>query len=160
MKRLIICINLALAAVFAFKLFALNAEIGSQVNKGTGSLDEPPVRVQRPVVKASGKYWNLFGVMPPETTTLPSDRSESDGFNELVAGDEIIRLRLVFVSQSERYAVISVSNKNIRGKEDIKKVHIGEDIRGFTVRAIQSDHVSLSKASAEPFVLKIFKPLE
>ena len=160
MKRLIICINLALAAFFVFKLFALNTEIGSQVNNGTGSLDETPVRVQKPVVKASETYRNIFGVLTPETTTIPSDRSESQGYNELVAGDEIIRLRLVFVSQSERYAVISVSNKNIRGKEDIKKVHIGEDIRGFMVSAIQSNHVSLSKASAEPFVLKIFKPLE
>lgn len=159
-KRLVLCINFCLAAVFAFKLFALNAEIGSQVNKGTDSLDDTPVHVQRPAVKPSETYRNIFGVIPPETTTVPSDRSESQGYNELVAGDEIIRLRLVFVSQSERYAVISVSSKRIREKEDIKKVHIGEDIRGFIVSAIQSDHVRLSKASAEPFVLKIFKPLE
>jgi hypothetical protein len=160
MKRLILCINLALAAVFAFKLFALNAEIGSQADKETDSLDETPVQVQRPAVKASEKVRNIFGVMTPETSTLPSDRSELEGHNELVAGDEIIRLRGVFITQSERYAVISVSNKKIRGKEDIKKVHIGEEIRGFTVSAIQSTHVSLSDASAEPFLLKIFEPLE
>lgn len=160
MKRLILCINLALAAVFAFKLFALNAEIGSQVNKETDSLDHTPVQVQRPAVKASEKYRNIFGVMTPETTTLPSDRSESEGYNELMAGDETIRLRGVFITQSERYVVISVSSKKIRGKEDVKKLHIGEKIRGFTVSAIQSARVSLSDASAEPLLLKIFEPLE
>lgn len=160
MKRLILCINLALAAVFAFKLFALNAEIGSQVNKETDSLDDTPVQVQRPAVKASETYRNIFGVMTPEKTTLPSDRSESEGYNELVAGDEIIRLRVIIITQSERYAVISVSNRKVRGKEDIKKVHIGEKIRGFTVSAIQSARVSLSGASEEPLLLKIFEPLE
>ena len=159
-KKYLLLFNLVLAAVFAFKLFALNAEIGSEVIQKADSFDEAPIQVQRPSVKAAERYRNIFGVNSHEMTALPTDRSETEGYNELVTEDEIIRLRAVFITESESFAVISVSDKVTRGKEDELRVGIGEKVRGFTVSAIQSAHVSLSADSSEPLQLKIFKPLK
>jgi hypothetical protein len=158
-KKYLLFANLVLAVIFIFKLFALNAEIGGQVTKKPDSFDAAPIRVQRPQIKAEAEYRNIFGVEPSERTAPPpSNPSTITGHNELVMEGEIIRLRAVFITKSDRHAVISISNKKTPGEITDLKIGIGEKVRGFTVSAIQATHISLSTESSEPFQLRIFEP--
>jgi hypothetical protein len=147
--------------IFAYRLFALNAEIRYTGAKGRSFVDYHDVAIKRPPVKMSREYRHLFGVQFAEIARKKSPPGSGDGaLNELVSGDEIVRVKGIFISEDVRYAVISILEKKKRRHEsEGKKVSIGDKIKGYSLVSILPGSIVLLDSAANKIVLKIFKSL-
>ena len=123
-------------------------------------MDYSFVDIKIPSLKMSREYRNVFGVKLSEIAEETSRHSSSNGaLNELIAGDEVVRVVGIFISEDVRYAVISILDKKKRKhKTEGKKVSIGDKIKDFSVVSILPGSISLSADSSEQIVLRIFKP--
>jgi len=158
-KKFFIILNLLLAAVFAWRLVALYKEIGYKGAKPPGTAEIAAPGIKRTAVELSPEYRNIFGTTAAETTKEISRHGAagSGALNELITGDEVVRVQGIFITEDGKYAVLSIVNK--KGKkqktEDIK-VAVGDRIRGFTVEGIKPGYVSLTGSESNRIDLKIF----
>ena len=159
-RKFFISLNALLIVVFAYRLFALYMEIRYKGTGGQNSVDYSFVDIKIPSLKMSREYRNVFGVKLSEIAEETSRHSSSNGaLNELIAGDEVVRVVGIFISEDVRYAVISILDKKKRKhKTEGKKVSIGDKIKDFSVVSILPGSISLSADSSEQIVLRIFKP--
>ena len=152
-------LNLLLIAVFAYRLFALYAEIRYRDTEVQNSVDYSFVDIKRPLLKSSEEYLNIFGIKPTEIAKKNSQPGSGSGvLNELVSGDEVVRVMGIFISKDVRYAVISIlDKKKRRHKTEGKKVSIGDKIKDFSVISILPGSISLADSASNKIDLRIFK---
>ena len=160
MKKLLIIFNVLLASIFAYRLFALNADLRYEEKDAGRILKNNIVQIRRPSFDLTMKYRNIFAIKAPEephpTSSLPSN-SDLKGQNELVTGDMVLRVRGIFIWVSGRYAVVSLM-KGKRGKnEEWRKIAVGDQINKFTIHSIEPDIVILEAPSSAIIRLSIFK---
>ena len=159
-RKFFISLNVLLVVVFAYKLFALFGEIRYEGAEGQSSVDYSLADIKRPFLKISKEYRNIFGVKPTETAKKSFQPGSGNGaLNELVAGDEVIRVMGIFISEDVRYAVISIFDKKKRKhKTEGKKISIGDKIKDFSVVSILPGSISLADNASNKIDLRIFKP--
>lgn len=152
-------LNLILIVFFSYRLFALYAEIRYRDTEGQNSVDYSLVDIKRPPLKISEEYRNIFGVKLTELAKNSQPGSGNGVLNELVSGDEVIRVMGIFISGNIRYAVISIlDKKKRRHKTEGKKVSIGDKIKEFSVVSILPGSISLADSASNKIDLRIFKP--
>jgi hypothetical protein len=159
-KKLLVISNLLLAAFLSYRLFALDTEISYKDTKGQNSSDYGFVDIRRPTLKISGGFGHIFGLKSTVITKVESQLgSGNDLLNELVAGDEVIRVMGIFISGDVRYAIISIfDNKMKKPQTEGRKVGLGDKIKDFSVVSIQPGSVGLGSDASEQIRLKMFKP--
>ena len=160
-KKIFIIFNLLLAIVFTWMLFALYVEIGYKGAEPPSIAETADAGIKRPALELNPGYRNIFGITSAETTKKPFKHGDGNGtLNELVSGDEAVRVQGIFITEDKRYAVLSIVNKKKKGRktEEIK-VTPGDSVRGFTVKAIGQGYVSLAGDTSESIDLKIFKAI-
>lgn len=160
-KKFFLFLNLLLIAVFAYRLFVLYAETGYADTEGRNIVDYSLVDIKRPPVKMSQEYRNIFGVKLTEIAKKNSQHGSGNGaLNELISGDEVVRVMGIFISEDVRYAVISIlDKKKRRHKTEGKKVNIGDKIKDFSVVSILPGSIGLVDGASNKIDLRIFKPL-
>ncbi|MBC2696421.1 MAG: hypothetical protein HF982_14325 [Desulfobacteraceae bacterium] len=156
-RKFFLFLNLLLIAVFAYRLLALYAEIKYRNTKGQNSVDYSLVDIKRPPLKIREEYRNIFGLKLSE---IAKENSKPDSgnraLNELVSGDEVVRVIGIFISKDIRYAVISLSHKKKKHKKEVKKVIVGDKIKDFSVISILPGSISLADAASNKIDLRIF----
>lgn len=158
-RKFFISLNVFLILVFAYKLFALYEEIRYEGAEGQNSLDYSFVDIKRPPLKISKEYRNIFGVKLTELVKNSQLCSGNGVLNELVSGDEVIRVMGIFISGDIRYAVISIlDKKKRRHKTEGDKISIGDKIKDFSVVSILPGSISLADSASNKIDLRIFKP--
>lgn len=152
-------LNLILIVFFSYRLFALYAEIRYRDTEAQNSVDYSLVDIKRPLLKISEEYRNIFGVKLTELVKNSQPGSGNGVLNELVSGDEVVRVMGIFISGDIRYAVISIlDKKKRRHKTEGKKVSIGDKIKDFSVVSILPGSISLADSASNKIDLRIFKP--
>lgn len=159
-RKFFISLNVFLILVFAYKLFALYGEIKYESAEGQNSLDYSLVDIKRPALELNPEYRNIFGIKLTEIAKKNSQPGSGSGaLNELIAGDEVVRVMGIFISEDVRYAVISIlDKKKRRHKTKGKKISIGDKIRDFSVISILPGSISLADSASNKIDLRIFKP--
>ena len=160
--KFFISLNVLLVVVFAYKLFALYGEIRYEGAEGQNSVDYNLADIKRPPLKISDEYRNIFDVRLTESAKKNSQPvSGSSALNELVAGDEVVRVMGIFISEDTRYAVISIlDKKKRRHKIEGKKVSIGDKIKDFSVISILPGSISLADTASNKIDLRIFVTIQ
>jgi hypothetical protein len=158
-KKFIVISNLLLAAFVAYRLFDLFAEINYKIDEKPKNPNYGLVEIQRPDLKTSEGLGRIFGIQPTKIREAHSEPVSGSGLlNELVAGDEVIRLMGVFISEGVRYAVISFYDKKSKKTNTAgRKVAVGDKIKGYSVVSIQPQFVGLETGSSEQTRLWMFK---
>ena len=158
-RKFFISLNVLLVVVFAYKLFALYGEIRYEGAEGQSSVDYSLADIKRPPLKISEEYRNIFGVKLTKIAEKNSQPDSGNGaLNELIAGDEVIRVMGIFISEDVRYAVISILDKKKRRHEtEGKKVSIGDKIKDFSVVSILPGSIGLADSASNKIDLRIFK---
>lgn len=158
-RKFFLFLNLLLIAVFAYQLFALYAEIRYRETEGQSSVDYSLADIKRPPLKINEEYRNIFGLKLTEITEKNSQPGSGNGaLNELIAGDEVVRVMGIFISKDIRYAVVSIlDKKKKRHKTEGKKVSIGDKIKDFSVISILPGSISLADSASNKIDLRIFK---
>lgn len=157
-RKFFISLNVFLILVFAYKLFALYGEIRYEGAEGQSSVNYSLADIKRPPLKISEEYRNIFGVKLTEIAKNSQHSSVNGALNELVAGDEVVRVMGIFISEDVRYAVISIlDKKKRRHKAKGKKVGIGDKIKNFSVVSILPGSISLADSASNKIDLRIFK---
>lgn len=159
-RKFFISLNVFLIVVFAYKLFALHGEIRYEGVEGQSSVNYSLADIKRPPLKISEEYRNIFGLKPTEIAKKNSQPGSGNGaLNELIAGDEVVRVMGIFISKDIRYAVVSIlDKKKKRHKTKGKKVSIGDKIKDFSVVSILPGSISLADSLSNKIDLRIFKP--
>lgn len=159
-KKYFIFVNIIFAVIFAFKLFSLHARIWSEEEKPPDAFGYNFTEVKRPSIKKAAGFRNIFGVDMALSENKKENAEQNivpEDLNELVLKDEIIRLRGIFITNDNRYAVISIAKKKKKKKEEMIKAGIGDKIRGFTVDSILPESVYLTGSKQNAIYLRIFK---
>jgi hypothetical protein len=159
-KRFWVISNIVLAAFFAYRLFDLLAEINYKIDETPKNQNYGFVEVQRPKLAYNGGLGRIFGIIPTAVKKDPPEIDSGGGpLNELVAGDVVIRLVGVFISDGVRYAVIDSLDKNSKkSKTAGRKVGVGDTVKGYAVVSIQPGFVGLDTGSSGQIRLRMFKP--
>ena len=160
--KFFISLNVLLVVVFAYKLFVLYGEIRYEGADGQNRLDYSFVDIKRPLLKISKEYRNIFGVKLTETAEKNSQLDPVNGaLNELITGDEVVRVMGIFISEDVRYAVISIlDKKKRRHKTKGKKVSTGDKIKDFSVVSILPGSISLADSTSNKIDLRIFVSIQ
>lgn len=162
-KRAVIILNLLLAGFLAVNFIALCREIRYT---GSGKSQRPAssqVEIKRPAVRLAAKYRPLFGLEAAEKsirpgTNIPGDNG-SQARNELLLSNARLRIKGIFISGVQAYAVVSLLDDRQKGAgTSLEKVETGGSIKGFTVTDIRPGVVTLTNKNGESIELKIFKP--
>ena len=161
-RKFFISLNVFLILVFAYKLFALYGEIRYEGAEGQSSVDYSLADIKKSPLKISKEYRNIFGVKSTEIAKKNSQPgSGNSALNELVAGDEVIRVMGIFISEDVRYAVISIRDKKKkRHKTKGKKVSTGDKIKDFSVVSILPGSISLADSASNKIDLRIFVTIQ
>jgi len=162
MKKLLIIFNILLASIFAYRLFALHADLGYETKDTNSILKYNVVQRKRPSFNGVMKYRDIFAAKASggtasefsRPTDLDSDLKRQD---ELVAGNRVLRVRGIFIWDTGRYAIISVTGNKQKQEKEWRKVAVGDQISGFTIHSIRPDIVMLEAPSSEIIRLRIFK---
>ena len=78
-----------------------------------------------------------------------------DTLNELIAGDEIIRVQGIFLTEDAEFAIISITGKRKKRSRRCSSQR-RRSIKGVRVTLIEQDAVHLSGPSSQTAVLRIF----
>ena len=158
--RFLIIVNLVLASIFVYKVVTLHRELGRKEMAGRDLSIYDFAEIKRPVIETKGNYGAMFGVTVPETSATGMDGhagSVSGILNQLTTGDLIIRVKGIFLAEDEQFAVISITGKKQKKKQEVVKVSVGEELKGFHVTLIEQNTVHLSGPSSQTAVLRIFR---
>lgn len=162
-KNFFLFLNLLLLVFFACRLLALNAEIKSGDADKKDGADYRCIALKKPVSELSHEYRNIFGLVPkknPPHGTRKSFTPQADNLvlNELVSGNEVVRVMGIFISKDIKYAVISIFDKK-KKRLQIKsqKIGVGDKIKDFSVVSILPGSVALADNASNKTELRIFK---
>ena len=160
MKKLLIIFNVLLASIFAYRLFALNANLRYGEKDAGRIFKNNIVQIKRPSFDRTMKYRNIFAIKAPEEphprSSLPSN-SDLKRQDELVTGDMVLRVRGIFIWGAGRYAVVSLTSGKRGKKEEWRKVALGDQIDKLIIYSIEPDIVMLETPSSAIICLSIFK---
>ena len=160
LKKTPFAFNLFLIALFTYRIFALYGELGYEEEHRPKAFAYTFVDINRPVQKATRQQRNIFGLRYPDIVkSVNTSVTGNSKLNELVTGGEVIRLRGIFISEDQRYAVISISDKKKKHAEKPEKVGIGDTIRDYILLSVRPDSIVLADGSSDEsdkVVLRIF----
>lgn len=158
MKKLVIGANILLVSFFAYRLFALYGELKSEQNRAGSFIEQRLNEIKRPAAGQTVSCNDIFGFNISEKSASKNSRlSDGTKKNELVPAGMILKVRGIFIWDSGRYAVVSLTRGRKGRKEEIKKIAVGDEVNGFKVASILRGTVILKSLSAEIIRLRIFK---
>ena len=158
-RKLPFLFNLILAAILAAILFSTYTELAGEKTIKRKPSEYVFHKVERPsAVKTEGfgKIFDADSTASESVNTPKHENGPKDMLNELIAGDEIIRVQGIFLTEDERFAVISITGKKQKKKQEVLKVRVGEELKGFRVTRVEQNAVHLSNASSQTAVLRVF----
>jgi hypothetical protein len=149
-----------LATILVLKFFALSRKIIYTDEQGLSKFESGIIEIERPKTKVKKEYANIFGVKSTEPVgeTTPIATVQSD-LNQLITKDNIIRLQGTFITEENRYAVLTITDRKQKDKAELVKVNLGDKIRNFRVDSILPGAVDLSNEASDAIRLRIFKPI-
>jgi len=162
MKKLLIIFNIVLASIFAYRLFALHADLRYGTKDATSILKYNAIQIRRPSFNGQMKYRDIFAVKASgeksPTASRPSSLdSNAKGQDELVIGNRVLRVRGIFIWAAGRYAVVTMTGSKQGKTGEWRKVAVGDQVNGFTIHSILPDIVMVEAPSSEIIRLRIFK---
>ena len=158
-KKFLLLLNLLLVLFFGYKVVVLLVEIGYKSVSGHPLEGFDFEEIKKPSYKRNKEYRNFFGVKE-KPASKKNISKQKDLLNELITKDLILRVQGIFILEDDGYAVISVVERKKRGKQEVKKVKVGDKIYDFSVTSIRSGSISLKNNLSAMIDLKIFKPFE
>ncbi|MBI5591217.1 MAG: hypothetical protein HY881_12115 [Deltaproteobacteria bacterium] len=163
LNKTVYTLNIVLILFWSFSLNALWRQISHQDNRSIAEHDIKWVSVQKATKTWEPDARNLFDTKPialKKATPEVVAQNPEDALNEKGLADVTLRVRGIFTSRQQRFAVIDKVSKKTSKKESVK-VSAGSVVAGFTVSRIQPDVVTLVYPSTgDTVILKIFKPLQ
>jgi len=160
--RVLLLLNLFLAAALAFVVYGMYTTLSLEKTikrKPAGYVFQQVERSSPAVSPGLGRIFDTDATGKAATSDLRESRGPDGGLNELVSGDEIIRVQGIFLTDKARFAIVSIiGRKKGKGKdEEPVKVMSGEKIRDFVVTRITPGSVHLAGPSSKAVILRIFK---
>lgn len=161
-NKAVYAVNIFLVLILTYNLHSMWRQMSG---KNSGNVSEHAVRwisVSRAPENWAANEKNLFDTKPVAVKKTKDAAAESaDGpLNEKGLGAVTLRVRGIFISPQQRFAVMDKLSKKTSKTETVKLVE-GGNVAGFTVQRIRSDVVTLvDAATGERVVMKIFKPVQ
>lgn len=153
--------NVFLAIFLTFILFSMYAELAEDKvikRKVPEYVFQKIARPSAVMSKGLGKIFDTDGTALKTVSRRKPANGPGETLNELIAGDEIIRVQGIFLTGDARFAVISITGKKKRREgPEVIKVSPGEALKGFRVSLIEQDAVHLSGPLSQIAVLRIFE---
>jgi hypothetical protein len=161
-NKAVYAVNIFLVLILTYNLHSMWRQMSG---KNSGTVSEHTV--QWISVSKASENWaadekNLFDTKPVvvKKTKDAAAKSGDDPLNEKGLGAVTLRVRGIFISPEQRFAVMDKVSKKTSKSETVKLI-TGGIVAGFTVQRIQSDVVTLvDAATGERVVMKIFKPVQ
>ena len=161
LNKTVYTINIVLVLFWSYSLNAQWRQISQQDTRSIAEHDNKWVSVQKTAKTWEPDARNLFDtkpIAPKKATEEVPVQNPEDALNEKGLADVTLRVRGIFTSLRQRFAVIDKVSKKTSKKESVK-VSAGDVVAGFTVSRIQPDVVTLVYPSTgDTVILKIFKP--
>jgi len=152
-------LNLFLAAFLASILFSMYTELSGDKTVKRKPSEYVFHKLDRPSAVKTEGFAKIFDAdsSPAASSNSPKQGNGSeDALNELIAGDEVIRVQGIFLTEDAAFAIISITGKKKKKKQEVLKVGAGDTLKGFRVTLIEQDAVQLSGPSSRTAVLRIF----
>lgn len=158
-RRIPLLFNLFLAVLLTSILFSLYEDLAKDKTIKRRPSEYVFHKVERPSAVKTEGFGKIF-----DTDTTASEgvnnrkqgNGPGDALNELISGDEIIRVQGIFLTEDEEFAIISITGKKQKRNQEVIKVMAGEELKGFHVTFIEQNAVHLSGPLSQTAVLRIF----
>ena len=158
-RKIPFIINVLLAVLLTFILFSMHTKLAENKPIKRKSSEYVFPKVERPsavISEGLGKIFDTDRSVLEAANNRKAVNGSGEALNELIAGDEIIRVQGIFLTEDAQFAVISTTGKKKRKKPEVFKISTGETLKGFRVTLIEQDAVHLSGPSSQTVVLRIF----
>jgi hypothetical protein len=162
LTKAIYTINIMLMLFCSYSVVDLWRQMSHQDTRTAGDRGVQWITVQKNTLPWVPDARNFFDSKPieikkPAPPALPASAPEV-ALNEKGLADFTLRVRGIFTSQHQRFAVIDKISKKTSKQESVKAFS-GDMVVGFAVKKIQPDVVTMvDSTTGETIILKIFKP--
>ena len=159
LNKAVYAINIMLVLFWSYSLVDLWRQMSQIDNRSIAERGIKWVAVQKTARPWEPDARNLFDAKPAEAKKAEdASLNPADALNEKGLADLTLRVRGIFTSRQQRFAVIDKVSKKTSKKESVKVI-LGDVIAGFAVKSILPSVVTLvDPETAEIVILKIFKP--
>ncbi len=158
--------NVFLLLFFSYRAYLLYCTLSLQNIAVRSPLEYNFMEIKRPKIAARfGPVSDLFATGGGDTSTPSAGPSESKAprpsarLNELSTGDKVIRVIGIFITKTGRYAAVAMSEQDKAGAGyvQLKKVTVGNRLRGYTIVSISPGYIKLQSGASKEVILGIFK---
>jgi hypothetical protein len=161
LNKAVYTINIMLMLFWSYSLIDLWRQMSHIDSRSIAERGINWVDVQKTAHPWEPDVRNLFDSKPAEAkkvTAADAASNPEDALNEKGLADFSLRVRGIFISRQQRFAVIDKVSKKTSKNESVKVI-LGDVVVGFAVKSILPSVVTLvNPETAEIVILKIFKP--